>query len=73
MHSNEIPDPLSPASTDGPDQSAPAPGAKAPTPRPRFRPANRQQPIPAMLLEDLLNSDHQARVVWQFVLGLDLS
>jgi transposase len=26
-----------------------------------------------MRLEDLLTSDHQARVVWQFVLGLDLS
>src|SRR6516165_12429529 len=73
MHPSEPHDPLSPATADGPDQLDPGPGGKAPTPRPRFRPADRQQLIPAMLLEDLLTSDHQARVVWQFVLGLDLA
>src|SRR5215210_6390629 len=73
MHSNEPHDPLSPALADGPDQPDPGPARQAPTPRPRFRPADRQQLIPAMLLEDLLTADHQARVVWQFVLGLDLS
>src|SRR5437588_6431880 len=73
MHPHEPPDSLSPATTDGPDQPDPETGSKAPTPRPRFRPVDRQQLIPAMLLEDLLTSDHQARIVWQFVLGLDLS
>src|SRR2546425_4899226 len=73
MHSDDPPDPLSPTTATGPDQPDPGPGSQAPTPRPRFRPADRQQLIPAMLLEDLLTSDHQARVVWQFVLGLDLS
>ena len=73
MHPSEPPNPLSSATADGPDQLDPGPGGKAPTPRPRFRPADRQQLIPAMLLEDLLTSDHQARVVWQFVLGLDLA
>jgi transposase len=44
-----------------------------PTPRPRLRQVDRQQIIPAMPLEDLLSTDHQARVVWTFVAGLDLS
>jgi transposase len=42
-------------------------------PPPRLRLADRQQVIPAMPLDDLLDSDHQARVVWDFCLGLDLS
>jgi transposase len=42
-------------------------------PPPRLRLADRQQVIPAMPLENLLDSDHQARVVWDFVLALDLS
>src|SRR3954452_24344984 len=42
-------------------------------PRPKLRCADRQQFIPAMRLEDLLDCDHQARLVWDFVGGLDLS
>jgi transposase len=42
-------------------------------PRPRLRCADREQLIPGMRLEDLLTSDHQARVVWQFVQGVDLA
>ena len=36
-------------------------------PRPRLRTVDRQRLLPAMPLEDLLDSDHQARVVWDFV------
>lgn len=39
----------------------------------RLRVADRQQLIPAMPLDDLLDTDHQARVVWDFCRGLDLS
>src|SRR3954462_4962382 len=42
-------------------------------PAPRLRSADRQQIIPAMPLEDLLDTDHQARLVWDFCLGLDLT
>ena len=42
-------------------------------PAPRLRTVDRQQIIPAMPLEDLLETDHQARRVWDFCLGLDLS
>jgi transposase len=35
--------------------------------------ADRQQLLPAMPLEDLLDTDHQARVVWDFVSELDLA
>ena len=42
-------------------------------PLPRLRTADRQQIIPAMPLEDLLEQDHQARLVWDFCLGLELS
>src|SRR5215472_15186837 len=41
-------------------------------PPPRLRQPDRQQILPAMPLEDLLDTDHQARVVWDFCLGLDL-
>jgi transposase len=41
-------------------------------PPPRLRQPDRQQIIPAMALEDLLDTDHQARVVWDFCQGLDL-
>jgi len=37
-----------------------------------LRQPDRQQVIPAMALEDLLETDHQARVVWDFCTGLDL-
>src|SRR4051812_26724038 len=42
-------------------------------PAPRLRTADRQKVIPAMPLEDLLDTDHQARLVWDFCLGLDLA
>ena len=42
-------------------------------PPPRLRLADRQQVIPAMPLDDLLDTEHQARVVWDFCHGLDLS
>jgi len=35
-------------------------------PPPRLRTVDRQQFIPAMPLEQLLDSDHQARLVWDF-------
>jgi transposase len=42
-------------------------------PGPRLRTVDRQQVIPSMPLEDLLDSDHQARLVWDFCKSLDLS
>ena len=42
-------------------------------PAPRLRVADRQQVIPAMPLDNLLDTDHQARVVWSFCQGLDLT
>jgi transposase len=42
-------------------------------PAPRLRTVDRQQIIPAMPLENLLDTDHQARLVWDFCLGLDLT
>jgi transposase len=42
-------------------------------PAPRLRTVDRQQIIPAMPLENLLDTDHQARLVWDFCLGLDLA
>ena len=47
-------------------------GASLPR-KPRLRTADRRQIIPAMPLEDLLDTDHQARLVWDFVVGLDLT
>jgi transposase len=41
-------------------------------PPPRLRTPDRQQVLPALALEDLLDTDHQARLVWDFCLGLDL-
>lgn len=41
-------------------------------PPPRLRSPDRQQILPALALEDLLDTDHQARVVWDFCRGLDL-
>src|SRR3982751_4973620 len=52
----------------------PATGEASPqTPRPRLRTIVRQQLIPAMPLEDLLEPEHQARAVWDFVAPLDLT
>src|SRR6201997_281022 len=45
----------------------------AQAPPPRLRTVDRHQLLPAMRLEDLLDTDHQARIVWDFVAGLDLS
>ena len=42
-------------------------------PPPRLRQADRRRLIPTMPLESLIDSDHQARLVWDFCLGLDLS
>jgi transposase len=42
-------------------------------PPPRLRTVDRQQIIPAMPLEHLLDGDHQARLAWDFCLGLDLT
>jgi transposase len=55
--------------------SAPPPASEEPLPRqpPRLRCVDRQQLIPAMPLEDLLEAEHQARLVWDFVLSLDLT
>src|SRR5947209_5636036 len=46
------------------------PGSRPP---PRLRSPDRQIILPPMPLEDLLDSDHQARLVWDFCRGLDLS
>jgi transposase len=42
-------------------------------PPPRLRTVDRRQLVPARPLEDLLDTDHQARLVWDCALGLDLS
>lgn len=42
-------------------------------PRPRLRLADRAQLLPPLPLDDLLTDDHQARVVWRFVEGVDLT
>lgn len=42
-------------------------------PAPRLRTVDRQRVIPAMPLEQLLDTDHQARLVWDFCLGLNLA
>jgi transposase len=40
---------------------------------PRLRSPDRQRILPARVLDGLLVEDHQARLVWDFCLGLDLS
>src|SRR5437764_339960 len=40
---------------------------------PRLRSADRQQLLSSMTIDDLLELDHPARAVWQYVEGLDLS
>lgn len=55
------------------EQTPPTDPGPAPPARPRLRCVDRQQVLPPMPLEDLLEQDHQARLVWDFVLGLDLS
>ena len=51
----------------------PAPGPLPARPKPRLRRADRQQLLPPIPLDGLLDDDHQARLVWQFVQGLDLA
>ncbi len=55
------------------EQPPPSEPGTSSKPKPRLRCADRQQVIPAMPLEDLLEDNHQARLVWDFVQGLDLS
>ena len=68
--------PSNPAQSD-PDrcsaEDAAAPNDPHPLGQPRLRSADRQQLLPAMLLEELLEPDHPARSVWRFVEGFDLS
>jgi transposase len=54
-------------------ERSPVSSATTTRPLPRLRTADRAQIIPAMPLEDLLEQGHQARLVWDFCLGLDLS
>jgi transposase len=54
-------------------EQPPASAASPPREPPRLRSPDRQSVLPPMPLEDLLDSDHQARVVWDFCLGLDLT
>lgn len=58
---------LPPAAGDAPRPEPP------PRPAPRLRRADRTFLVPAMPLEDLLTPEHHARVLWQFVQGLDLT
>jgi transposase len=55
------------------EQTPPTDPGASPKLKPRLRCVDRQQVLPAMPLEDLLEQDHQARLVWDFVLGLDLA
>jgi transposase len=60
-----------------PAESAPSPDLAAPPPpcgRPRLRTVNREQIVfRTAALDDLIPPDHPARLVWDYVLGLDLS
>jgi transposase len=58
------------------DESRPSPPAEPPVllGRPRLRTANRDQIVfRAAALDQLIPPDHSARVVWDYVVGLDLS
>jgi transposase len=62
-----VSDPCAPAT---PTPTAAPPRSLAP---PRLRAADRQQILPPMTLDQLIEADHPARAVWRFVEGLDLS
>src|SRR5262245_2424124 len=51
----------------------PPPVDRGARPPPRLRSPDRQIILPPMPLEGLLDTDHQARLVWDFCSGLDLS
>jgi transposase len=56
-----------------PDDPPPCPPTQAAIGRPRLRTANREQIVfRAAPLDDLLPQDHPARIVWDYVAGLDL-
>ena len=55
------------------DPSTPVEPTPPPKPKPRLRCGDRQQLLPAMPLENLLDQDHQARLVWEFSQGVDLA
>src|SRR5712691_2474387 len=50
-----------------------AAGVGRPSGPPRLRTADRQQILPPMPLDQIIEPDHPARSVWRFVEGLDLS
>jgi transposase len=52
--------------------ATPEHGDRAPAP-PRLRTANRQQLLPAITIDQLLEPDHPARDVWRYVERLDLA
>src|SRR3954467_8619762 len=54
-------------------EPSPSPADSSQRPPPRLRSPDRQQLLPPMPLEGLLDSDHQARAVWDSCRGLDLS
>src|SRR5947209_16145528 len=54
-------------------EHAPPAVATGTRPPPRLRSPDRQLILPPMPLEDLPDTDHQARLVWDFCLGLDLA
>jgi transposase len=56
-----------------PDDLVAAGDSPTSVPVPRLRLADRAQLLPPMPLDNLLTDDHQARVVWHFVEGIDLT
>ena len=54
-------------------ESSPLPARPGPDSPPRLRSPDRLQVLSATPIDGLLDTDHQARVVWDFCLGLDLA
>src|ERR1700720_437792 len=72
----ELPEPVATPGETGPGSgSAEALRGRRSPPqgRPRLRTIDRQQLLPPMPLDQLIEPDHPARSVWRFVEGLDLS